>query len=83
MWGISGCAEVLSYPPPKIEVEGHDTTELSGITVRYEYHPSLNGSSYVKLNSPEEVAAYKKQVQFLLKQLDDAERKMAIRTDNE
>ena len=81
MWGISGCAEVLS-PPPKIEVEGHDTTELSGITVSYEYNHSRNGSSYVELNSPEEVAAYKKQVQFLLKQLDDAERKMAIRTDN-
>lgn len=81
VWGISGCGDVLSSP--KIEIEGHDTTEWSGITVRYEYHSSHNGSSYVELNSPEEVASYKKQVQFLLKQLDDAERKMAIRTDNE
>lgn len=82
-WGISGCSESL-YPAPKIVVEGHDTTEWSGITIRYAHHPrEKNGTSYMSLNTLEEVAAYKKQVKFLLDQLEDAERKMAVKSDNE
>lgn len=84
MWGISGCEEkVPPPPPPKIEVESHDTTEWSGITVKY-YHHQYGRNGYpaiVILNSPEEVLQYKKQVEFLLKQLEDAERKMAIKAD--
>lgn len=64
--------------PPKIEVTGHDTTEFSGITVQYKHHHrgQNNGPAYIELNSPEEIESYKKQVQFLLNQLEDAQRKM-------
>ncbi len=79
---VSGCSG-SPLPPPKIEVEGHDTTEWSGITVKYYNHtPAHKGDPpMVTLNTPEQIAAYKKQVVFLLKALEDAERKMAIRND--
>lgn len=84
VWGISGCGDEATPPRPKIEVEGHDTTEWSGITIRYSHHSSEQyGPAYVNLNTPEEVAAYKKQVKFLLDQLEDAERKMAVKSDDE
>lgn len=81
---VAGCGK-SQYNPPKVEVTGHDTTEWSGITITYRHHSRErnNGPSYVNLNSPEDVAQYKAQVEFLLKQLEDAERKMAIRSDNE
>ena len=81
---ISGCEEVIPPPPiPKIEVEAHDTTEQSGVTVKYYDHHTHGNPTTVTLNSPEEVEEYKKQVEFLLKQLEDAERKMAIKADTD
>lgn len=80
---ISGC-DAKVFPDPKIEVEGHDTTTWSGITVKYCYHQGgYNGEPpLVRLNTPEDVAQYKTQVEFLLDQLEDAERKMEIRADH-
>ena len=77
---IPGCEEVIP-PLPKIEVEAHDTTEWSGVTVKYFNHHTHGNPTTITLNSPEEIAEYKKQVEFLLKQLEDAERKMAIKAD--
>ncbi len=77
---VSGC-DPKPVKPPKIEVEGHDTADWSGITVKYYYHHATDSRGeppYVNLYTPEEVAQYKKQVEFLLKQLEDAERKMNI-----
>jgi len=77
-------------PPPKptIKVEQSETDTQNSLSVHYLHHnQEINhqsgfvGNPYVQLNNIEEVLAYKKQAEFLLKALDEAERKMTIHED--
>ena len=74
---VCGCNQPPP-PLPSIEVENHNTTDWNGITVRYQHHDTAGN---VTLETPEEIAACKKQVEFLLKELEEAERKMNVHTD--
>lgn len=74
---VCGCNKAAREP--KIEIEGHDTTEWSEISISYHNHRhNNNGVPHVTLGSPEELEQYKEQISFLLKQLEEAERKMKI-----
>jgi hypothetical protein len=75
---LPGCGSVC--PPPDIEVEQLETNEWSGVTVYYKHHKGAT-SVYVTLETPEDVAAYKEKVEFLLKRLDEAELRMGVHED--
>lgn len=77
-------------PPPKptIKVEQSETNTTNSLSVYYLNHSqAINwnnnsiGNPYVTLDNIEEVLAYKKEVEFLSKALDEAERKMTIHED--
>lgn len=78
-----GCADETTAPPPPpkptIKVELNEVGQvmvsfihMKGTTDKYEYH------SEVELHTLADLRAYKKQVDFLVKQLDEAERQMEI-----
>lgn len=73
---VLGC-DTISPPPPAIEVEINDNTDVTTVTVVYKYH---HGRDYpaASFETPEEVEAYKKQVEFLLKRLDEAQVRMNV-----
>lgn len=76
---IVGCNENSLKPAPKIEVEVQDNTDNTKVIVYYRHHGTgQNREACEYLNTPEEVAHYKEQVEFLLKRLDEAELKMQI-----
>lgn len=78
---------VVSPPKPTIRIDQTDTDTRSTIYVYYVDHDKeadqngYVGKPYVHLSNIEEVLAYKKQAEFLLKALDEAERKMTIHED--
>lgn len=73
-----GCERKVS-PPPHISVNELDSDSYTSITITYNYHyRDQNGPTYVVLDTPEAIAAYKKQVEWLLGRLDEAERRMNI-----
>lgn len=76
----SGCnGKQAPPPPPTIEVERVDTTDWAGVTVRYRSHCiDQGGRVWVTLGTPEEVEAYKKQVEFLLSRLDETRTRMNV-----
>jgi len=70
----SGCKQERKSPVVKVErVERSGTASLK---ITYENHSSNNGTPYVDLHGPEEVRAYKQQLQFLLSQIEEAEKRM-------
>ena len=71
-----GCNE---KEPDTIEVNSHDTVQWSGLTITFKRGDFVIGT--VDLNTQEELTEYKKQVEFLLEQLEESERKMNVRTD--
>lgn len=75
----SGCEQTIP-PSPNIRIERVETSEWAGVTIYFDHHyqKSSNGTHYVTLNSPEEVAAYKEQVEFLLSRLEEAELRMNV-----
>jgi len=78
---VAGCKQEPAPPPPKpsIEVEMTDNTEWTGMTVYFRHHTvGQQTGPYVTLNTPQDIQDYKKQVEFLLKRLDEAETKMNI-----
>jgi hypothetical protein len=78
---LGGCEQQLS-PPPAIEVEQTDTESSTGVTIYYRYHYSdQSGPTYIELNSPEEIRAYKEKVEFLLSRLEEAELRMGVHED--
>lgn len=74
-----GC-EIATTPSPNIRIERVETSEWAGVTIYFDHHyqESSNGTHYVTLNSSEEVAAYKEQVEFLLSRLEEAELRMNV-----
>lgn len=92
-----GCADpdrpkVVPPPPPqpKIKVEQYETDATNALSVYYlnhsrevDFQRNFVGNPYVNLNNIEQVRAYKKQVEFLLKSLEDAERKMNTHEDGQ
>lgn len=74
-----GCEQTIP-PPPKIRVKRVETSEWAGVTVYFDshYQESNNGSHFVILNSPEQIKAYKEQVEFLLSRLEEAELRMNV-----
>lgn len=82
-----GCESQNKTPPhhPTIKVEQTETDTMNTVSVYYSHHDrcqfEFNEESCVHLNSIEEILAYKKQVEFLLKTLDEAERKMTVHED--
>lgn len=74
---IAGCEQ--KTPPDKIEVDTHNTVEWTGITITYSR--GNNNTHKVTLDTPEKLAEYKAELQMVLKQLEDAERKMNVHGD--
>ena len=74
---LVGCSDGLN-PPPKIEVEVNDNTENTTVTVFYQHHDSNNRGCSETLKTPEELKAYREQVEFLLNRLDEAEKRMKV-----
>ena len=93
---ISGCEpqsrtpRPAPPPPPKpvIIVESSDSQQQTAITVYYKSHTqirNIDGSSWglphVVLDTPEKIQHYRKEVEFLSRSLEEAERKMTIHED--
>lgn len=76
---LPGC-EIAPTPTPKIRVERVETSEWAGVTVYFDshYQESTGGPHFVTLNSPEEIEAYKEQVEFLLSRLEEVELRMNV-----
>ena len=69
-------------PPPQPEIRVERIESPAGITVKVEYgHHS--STSYVKLDTLQKLQAYRKQVEFLSTQLEEAEKRMAVREQAE
>jgi len=75
---VAGCKNTST--PPEIRVERVETSEWAGVTVYFDSHrqESSGGPHYVTLNSPEEIAVYREQVEFLLSRLEEAELRMNV-----
>lgn len=78
-----GCTvERSAPPPPQMRVERTDTSQMTGVIVYYDHHFQEGSSGYhtfyLSLNTPEEVAAYLEEVEFLLTRLEEAQQRMNI-----
>lgn len=82
---VAGCgpADPNSKPPqPEIRVER--TEAPTGILVKVEYgHHSGGSNNYVKLDTLQKLQSYRKQVEFLSAQLEEAEKRMSVREQSE
>lgn len=75
---LVGC-ENQPLPPPTIQINESDSSNFTVVTVIHEnLYYSQQEDPHVILSTPEEVAAYKEQVEFLLNRLDEVERRMNI-----
>lgn len=80
---LTGCpSEPRQKPPPpqpEIKVERSERTGAVVVTVYYLNHNRQQncGNSYATVSTLEEIRAYKKQAEFLVSQLDEAEKRMA------
>jgi hypothetical protein len=80
---MPGCGPTQrpAAPEPEIKVERTETTNGASIIVRYVNHDmdsAGNVRARVVLDSPEKLQQYKKQVLFLLNQLDEAEKRSNV-----
>lgn len=79
---VVGCVEDGAKPEPifpEIVVEINDTVKSTEVCIYFRNHGMNNGGvGYAKINNIEELKKYKKQVEFLLNRLDEAENKMSI-----
>lgn len=78
---LTGCeaAPRPAPPQPEIRVErSESTSDGVSITVRYLNHETGNNYAHTVLNNPEKLQQYKKQVSFLLTQIEDAEKRMTV-----
>lgn len=78
----SGCEVPVAPPPPKptIMVEQFETNESSSLKVSYVNHYwSTSEQPHIIINNLDELNHYRKEVEFLMKRLDEAEQKMNIR----
>lgn len=71
-----GCDE--SGKSPSIKVTKSETNNNNSIHIEYLNH---NRFGLVELKTVEEIKLYKTEIEFLLKQLDEAEKKMTINED--
>ena len=87
---ISGCQSKNSKkyvkPQPKIRIDRSETNSYNSVRVSFENHEWDRGEGWIgnphaDLNNLKEVQAYKKEVEFLLKELEQAEQKMEIHED--
>lgn len=69
-----GCAPM--HRDYEINVNIQETSDHTAVSIEY-----LPGAASVYLSTPEEVQSYKEKVEFLLKELEDVERKMSIHSD--
>lgn len=72
-------------PPPKptVKVEQLETLKKNTVVVRYLHHEYDRGELYVVLKTSEDLLAYKSQIEFLLKRLEDSQQKMLINEDGQ
>lgn len=74
-----GCESKKIFPPPTIEVQRLDTASNTGMTVYFRHFlRDSNGTTYVQLDSPEEIAAFREQVDFLIKRLEEGDVRMNV-----
>jgi hypothetical protein len=83
---VAGCAQKVQPPPPpppmpSIEVEEHETNGGVMIRVIYLNHNSYNNVANVSLEKLDSLRNYKKEVEFLLKRIEETEQKMSIHED--
>jgi len=75
--GLSGgCTKNSPTRTAQVKVERIERNNSSSLKVTYENHSSNNGTPYVELQSQEQLKAYKQQLQFLLSQIEEAEKRM-------
>lgn len=78
----TGCGAQKGSGPPTITINEEDSSDWTTVTITYNNHQrDQHGPSYIILETPEELQAYKKEVEFLLDRLDETERRMNIHTD--
>jgi hypothetical protein len=92
---VSGCEDPNAVkpvppPPPKptIVIQASETSQSNSLTVTFLNHQrdflgnNQYSELYVHLKNVEQIREYKEQAEFLLKSLEEAERKMTIHEDN-
>lgn len=79
---LIGCADSQRREPPQpeIKVERSETASSAYVKVIYENHDTghRDGTRHVVLDTPEKLRHYKKQVMFLLSQLEETEKRMQV-----
>jgi hypothetical protein len=77
-----GCHPEQAPPPPpqpEIRVERAETADGVSLTIKYKNHPyGQNEHPKTVIDTPEKLTNYKRQVQFLLSQLEEAEKRMSV-----
>ena len=79
--GAEGCNQEPPLPPPEIQVERTDSLENTGVTVYFNNHMMQNNRIFVVLPTTEDIAQYRRQVEFLLLRLEEAENRMNVHED--
>ena len=75
---ITGCEQKSSLPPT-ITVNEEDSSDWTTVTIFFNNHYRDNqGPTYMVLRNPQELQDYKEQVEFLLKRLEETERRMNV-----
>lgn len=79
--GMDGCDPTKPTPPPPkptIVVESTESVENTGATILFKHHlhDQQSGKTWVYLPNPEAIKDYKTQLEFVLKRLEDVERRM-------
>jgi hypothetical protein len=72
----TGCDKKSAAKQPQVKVERVERNNSSSLKVSYENHSCNNYGHYTELQSLEQLRAYKTQVQFLLSQIEEAEKRM-------
>jgi hypothetical protein len=81
---LVGCSKHRSPEPkppplkPTIKVEKIEGTESIGLKIRFFYLHKYYDDVWVDLNSLEDLRDYKREVEFLLNRIEEAERRMEI-----
>jgi hypothetical protein len=78
----TGCGQQKDPTPPTITINEEDSADWTTVTITFNNHyRDQHGPTYIVLRNPEELAAYREQVEFLLERLEETDRRMNIHTD--
>lgn len=78
LMAMCGCGPSQPAPPPKpeINIEKQMSPTSATLVVRYKNHTRTDSGTTAKFDNLESLREYKKQVEFLLLQIEEAEKRM-------